>query len=1646
MIKRNGIGGITVDQNLVMNTLYQLKKQLLSASFTEDANWEQNWLSEFLEHPDHIRGIENIINQKNFHTATIYSLYEPMIKALGQRTTDLNLLEQFHYYSVNLSFPGTEPFAEGRGLEPMAKLFLKIMKVYCDLQKEIDDSSWQGKYPLVPISAKEEGQLENNEEYERFKFYFRQDYVYEMMKINQDLMGYTTLDHICGVHHIAMKVARQLKRAGVKLDLGRVAGAAAGHDVGKYGCRGAEKKRVAYFHYHYTGVWFEKRNITYIRHIAINHSTWDLELENLPVEALVLIYADFRVKADDSGAMTFYDLSDSFQVILDKLDHVDEAKENRYKKVYQKLKDFEDFMLSLGVVVDPYSQDELPEGHVHKRVHPSLLKGQEIIDYCKHLSIEHNLRLMHLLRDENSMNRLLESARSMKNANDLRGYIDIIEDYSAYLTQKQKQIAVGFLYSLLVTPEEDIRKHCAWVIGTLIGNFDEELRKEIPEGAEVAQFEIESYELLERYIERILTPELHIIGKHRHWTSYSLKDVLKAYFTFQKSEEKNHKGITLTLAHFNNHLGDSGKQLYILHALRAMPLDKMDKDQLEVVKSILLNGLAHQEQKVRMATLNALGDIVKMTPSEPSFFDELVEALGDQIDESTHVVERYTRKLILERLHIGDRLTYVENLCKYEEIDVSTLFLTNLKSATNDLNKKFQVKFLVDYAKTVDPTSIFYTAMHLCNLLKVSALESVRNTAGESLVELIDELSVEQRNDIVVELLRALEMESYQFTRYIPTYLGRILLKVKPVELDETIDDFEDKIKRSGAQLGMLITRTVGEIIRHYGSYQYASMEEPQVYKARLENLVGILFNGFVSYIPAITQTAMTVLGREIFADQHMPISEKKYLLDLSLKKVLSLLNITDEEKELIFMSNAAGLKYIYRLIADYEHQFGQLMLPINNRVAFFPGSFDPFSTSHKQIAREIRNLGFEVYLAVDEFSWSKRTQPNLIRRDIIKMSIADEVGIYSFPRDISINLANETDLTKLYDSFKDRTVYMVVGSDVIVNASAYKKDTGSALLQSFPHVVFERLIEESADQKEAFEKAFSQLDSRSIRLVLPPQYEQISSTQIRNYIDENRDISELVDPLAQRYIYDKGLYQREPQFKEVMTTKSTVVEILTELSSDTMEELARTMPTEFSKVYATFKQLKEKESFKVLILRSVEERRSIIGFACFHWLRSSHMYTEFADEAILNYLRDHAVGRMLVIDGICAKDQGIFKNANQLVLTETLAYCLARDYTYAICHNAFDSTLDTELAEVLMHQGFVKVPSNHTPNQVFAVNMSTPCTLNLDIKSLIKEPFRADPMVVKAIDVSRKKLQEAIVKLYPGHLVLSFDRTMIYENLIKKICDENQMPTVPLSPKQVGANMCVPFGDIIKRWILPNTVTKAIHIEKYFYPELDGYKIEAYPYYLDIENQMEMLKSFNRPILMVDDILDKGYRIKVIEPALRKHGIAIQKVFVGILSGHGKALMASKNIEVDAAYFIPRLRVWFNEGKLYPFFGGDAVWRGYTPERNMIPSVNLILPYASPTYIKGTRKSALFEVSKVAIENAIDILKAIEESYQMKNDRMLTVARLGEVMAYPRYPDKGRYVGYDMNQKASEYLKLDLEALNRLRKIYMNKEVGEEE
>ena len=101
---------------------------------------------------------------------------------------------------------------------------------------------------------------------------------------------------------------------------------------------------------------------------------------------------------------------------------------------------------------------------------------------------------------------------------------------------------------------------------------------------------------------------------------------------------------------------------------------------------------------------------------------------------------------------------------------------------------------------------------------------------------------------------------------------------------------------------------------------------------------------------------------------------------------------------------------------------------------------------------------------------------------------------------------------------------------------------------------------------------------------------------------------------------------------------------------------------------------------------------------------------------------------------------------------------------------------------------------------------------------------------------------------------------------------------------------------------------------------------MEAFPHYAPIPCQIRTIKSFNRPVILVDDIMHPGFRIKALDPILRKEEVDIRMVLVGLLSGHGRDLMDAQGRPVDCVYYLPRLREWFVESTLYPFIGGNTV------------------------------------------------------------------------------------------------------------------------
>jgi len=231
----------------------------------------------------------------------------------------------------------------------------------------------------------------------------------------------------------------------------------------------------------------------------------------------------------------------------------------------------------------------------------------------------------------------------------------------------------------------------------------------------------------------------------------------------------------------------------------------------------------------------------------------------------------------------------------------------------------------------------------------------------------------------------------------------------------------------------------------------------------------------------------------------------------------------------------------------------------------------------------------------------------------------------------------------------------------------------------------------------------------------------------------------------------------------------------------------------------------------------------------------------------------------------------------------------------------------------------------------------------------------------------------------------------------------------------------------------VPNTVTKTIHTDKVFAPDLHSFSIAPYPGYAPLESQIRTIRSFRRPVMLVDDMLHSGNRIRVLDPLFRQENIQIDRVLVGLLSGRGRDLMKSKGRDVDCVYFVPNMRFWFVESTMYPFIGGDTVDDAESSVPGLIPSINLILPYSYPRMFTNSDRNAVFHLSRTCVENSRDILLALETSYRERFARNLTLPRLSEAIILPLAPDKGGALHYDPNLSASVCLDNDLKMLLRM-------------
>lgn len=1551
-------------------------RQLTASGIEVDENWMEG-----LKDDQFCDQMNILLEKATFEALPLMSTVIACFEKDSPNTA-VEWLEAIYQHSLFLVYPSVGIESVFGAIGPKARVFLALFRNFHRLSLKINTTAFLARFPFQLLKHDAIEALENPTEYNEVVKAFEQDYIYEMMVLNHEIKGYSTVDHIAGVHYLAMFIAEQIKAKGIPIDLGLVSGAAALHDIGKFGCLPDEVKKVAYYHYYYSDLWFRERKITYIRQIAVNHSTWDLELSYLPIESLVLIYADFRVKGhadpDWPFPMKFFDLATSFHVILEKLDDVDATKELRYRKVYEKLQDFERYLEVSGIKTafdlgsteresaHQFMAQQSKELPTWVTKDASLLSSQEVILKYKTMAVSYNIEAMHAFRHEVSLREFLYEAQNQNNAHGLRRYVHLMTQFSRYVTEGQKRQMVDFLYALFLHPEGDLRKQAAESMGTIIATFDAPYSKYLPPSAPETTFKASKSFVLKPYCEAFLGTEDKTSLKIER-IGIAMVQVFRTLLTHAKEPEAS-----LNLLISQLRLSEFRESAYYLKVLLNINLRLFNSSQIESLISCIFAFLKSSEEEVQIDAQLSLNRLYK---SNEAIVLNILQLKG------------YENWSLQEPRR-------VPNLSGHDSL--VQMYLQNSQMTTPSEIKKRNIAHLLTYVLKTAHSEVFYAAIHCCNLLKNNTSQDVRLSAAKSLVVLDSRLTDTERNEVVMELMRGLEIDHYAFTKYMPQTLGRIIIRLNPILLGELLQELTDKLKQGSEPLRVLIIETIAHAINAGIVFQtrHKTADIP------LEKMFGMLLIGLVQSVESVHLAAFQALTVTVLDSHLTSLAHKGSAFVRYAKKMLCLIG-DDEKQHERAVAYAFGFSHLYGFLSDYAHGCGELQFKQTSAVAFFQGAFDPISLGQKGVVQKLLSEGVDVYVALDAFCWNRRTQPTRLRRKLIQLTLADLSDVFVLPRDFSINYSLPSDLDKLATLLPSDQIYLVMGEDALVSQEVYRLHIEN--VANWPHFIMKR-GNLSKKNQEVLKRVVEQLAFPTY-LKEMGEIERITPDHVRRGIDRQLDLRDVLDPLATTCIEEFHMYKNEPQFKSSLERKFIDVMNLEMMTDQLRLEIWNKFHVDFHKKSDPLSV--DNPTYRNILIRE-RANAELIGIGAYRRLSQAEHELIASDKTMKRDYSDLYQENTAMIECLHNSNANWMDEYTFTLQTELMVDAMNQGYDY-ILFSAASGMIASDVLEALRSMGFVEIPSL----RLLLVSLKAPIVLMLDAQTMLKEDYRQIEILRTTIKEMRLKLLQSLVKSYPRQVILPFDRGMLYDRLIHLVSEANDEKQA----NGYGPFLVVPYGDLFKRWTLPNSITKALHTERVYDNTLSYFTVEASPYHLPLTEQIKLLKSYNQPLILVDDLLDKGLRLQAIEHDLHQVGIQIESIVVGIMSGLGKRRLEQKGYKVIGGYEVSNLQGWYTESMLYPFVGGDAHGEKQKVSHGVLEVVNRILPYFTAPEAKGMAIEAYLNLSLQCLKNATQLMRALETHYYERHHRPLTVERLSEVFITPRMPHYGE--GVEMKQDA---------------------------
>ena len=1238
---------------------------------------------------------------------------------------------------------------------------------------------------------------------------------------------------------------------------------------------------------------------------------------------------------------------------------------------------------------------------------PELMDDRQILDQYRLLSRRAQEVFDKAVERENDIMSLLEAVLTVPDWREIRAHLTMLESCVDRFDIEKKKVILQFLFSLLFHENGSIRRLSARTAGVILSSCMEE-----------------NSEIFAAALHRILFQSGKKSDYTRRWIGNALKIMISAMY--ERLDEGGRKELLrIYSAYFKSSRWGRLSCLNLLEGIMEIPWNHWSSMQRGHIFDFLRNFLKTPDDELREAALWLLDSWISRgwycPPDVKSYLKHLT------IPEDARICERY----LIARIHYMAEAAkqpssrdWEKEAVKDLDIDDEILFHENLQFDHFWIYKVINLDILKQEFAGREESALYQYATHLLNILRMNTQQEVFWRAGEDLVEIFPHILAHQKYEVIQEIFKAIELRD-DSSNYLPSFLGRtfpLLEKDKQMELMGRFrlladSRSRDTVKVAAETICVILANMAsgsgaegtacdsGEALEDFAGTSgdsgqaagdFAGAFEDFIRKQR-RDFLGILCRCMAGYHADISLEIIHLVGN-VLCESHQLTGWKSESFLYFARKVLIYMRDTPACHGKVYM-----LPVISRITDCLETVFRREPEKKDRpedgrRIAIFSDSFDPFTLGHRAVVQEAVDSGYHVFLNVHNYFWAMNTQPLMIRRLIASMTIADIREAWLLPADMPINISRPEDLKMLSGLFPGREIYIITGSDAAGVAEPYLKEPEPGSIHHFPHIIYSKNeLYGYPDMRKIRNKIFG----HTVYLKLPAYYDSMTSDKVREALEEGREVEGMIDPLARHLIRDWNLY------------------------SET----------------ATYKQLVEMDPIEDVISRSPVEGGEEIQLT----IRHAGDEKEYA--AIRCRLREKEgikTGEILAIEG---REEA---SVREFVLQELLAICTGEGCMAMTC-----SCPDID-RDSLIRSGFLcgspeekaealtvgKGDKDEDVSDHCRLDMSRPIAMFFDASSFIKEPYDKDPAVREAMMRGRTRLKESLISLYPGSLVMHIDAGVLHYKINRLISRRNDItdPEAGLMDgggldESMGNKLCVPFGKILKGIRIPHTVTKVLNAEKVYDEELKHFEFRELPDYPSLPTQIRTIRSFDMPVILVDDVYHKGFRMARMSQLLSGESVDVSGLIVGVMSGRGKDLAASRGLDVESVYFVPNLRAWLLESDLYPFIGGDGILSDQAGPagRSALPSINTLLPYQMPSFLKESTDEAILELSRVCLDNSRSIFRALEQAYRNRHHRTLTLERIKEVMVEPRYPEGIDLSDRTMRRPVSEILTRELHRLARL-------------